>query len=184
MSLFPKPYADFVARLRVFAGFVLVGVFAWLAHPTLDSLAMGLPVALLGLALRAWAAGCLYKNQQLTTGGPYAYIRNPLYVGTSLAAAGFVITAARWELAILFVAVFVFIYLPVIGLEEQHLRGLFPEFEDCSPSRSTSTTANTKRWPASWPGRRSWCGKLSRRQGRDPPRPSLPAPPVPRVDVH
>jgi protein-S-isoprenylcysteine O-methyltransferase Ste14 len=130
MNLFPKPYADFVARLRVFTGFVLVAVFAWLARPTRDSLAVGLPVALLGLALRAWAAGCLYKNQQLTTGGPYAYIRNPLYVGTSLAAAGFVIAAARWELAILSGAVFFFIYLPVIGLEEQHLRDLFPEFDD------------------------------------------------------
>ena len=125
---FPKPYADRVAKLRVFFGFVMVAAFVWLASPTFESLAVGVPVAFLGLALRAWAAGHLEKNRDLTTSGPYAHVRNPLYIGTLTAAAGFVVASRRWELGVLFGAVFFLVYLPVVELEEQHLRSLFPGF--------------------------------------------------------
>ena len=128
--LFPKPYADAVAKLRVPSGFLLVAAFAWLANPDLRSLAIGLPISIVGLLLRAWAAGHLAKNAELATGGPYAYVRNPLYVGTLLVAAGLVIATRRVELALLFGAVFLFVYLPVIQNEEQHLRKLFPSYED------------------------------------------------------
>jgi protein-S-isoprenylcysteine O-methyltransferase Ste14 len=129
---FPKPYADAVAKLRVPCGFVLVIAFLWFSAPTLSSLAVGLPVSLLGLALRAWAAGHLEKNTTLTESGPYAWVRNPLYIGTLTAAAGFVIASRRWELGVLFAAVFLLIYLPVVELEEQHLRNLFPAFAEYS----------------------------------------------------
>jgi protein-S-isoprenylcysteine O-methyltransferase Ste14 len=129
MPLFPKPYADTVARLRVPSGFLLVAVFAWFSQPTAQWLAVGVPISLAGLALRAWAAGCLAKNQQLATGGPYAHTRNPLYLGTLLVAAGLVIASHSLGLGALFAAVFLFVYLPVIQLEEQHLRRLFPDYE-------------------------------------------------------
>ena len=125
-----KPYADFVAKLRVPCGFVLVLTFAWLSHPAATSLALGLPISLAGLALRAWAAGHLEKNQQLTISGPYRFVRNPLYLGTSMVAVGLVVASQRWVLAAIFAAVFLLVYLPVIELEEQHLRDLFPEFRD------------------------------------------------------
>jgi protein-S-isoprenylcysteine O-methyltransferase Ste14 len=126
---FPKPYADTVARLRVPSGFLLVVTFAWLSHPTPESLTIGLAIALVGVVLRAWAAGHLAKNQQLAQSGPYAYTRNPLYIGTLLTAAGLVTAGRSIILAILFAAVFLLVYLPVIELEEQHLRNLFPEYE-------------------------------------------------------
>jgi len=126
---FPKRYADAVQRLRVPLGFLLVGLFAWLAAPSATSLTVGLPLAACGVALRAWAAGCLYKNQRLATGGPYALVRNPLYLGTLLVAAGLVLATRRWELAVVFAAAFTFVYFPTIELEEQHLRKLFPEYE-------------------------------------------------------
>ena len=125
---FPKKYADMVMELRVPSSFLLVAAFAWLAAPTLDSLAWGVPVSLAGLGVRAWAAGHLAKNQRLAQSGPYAYVRNPLYVGTLLVAGGLVIAAQRVELAVLTAAVFLFVYLPVIEQEEQHLSKLFPEF--------------------------------------------------------
>ncbi|MBZ5622736.1 MAG: isoprenylcysteine carboxylmethyltransferase family protein [Acidobacteriia bacterium] len=128
MVQFPKPYADLVARLRVPSGFLIVIVFAWLSQPTAGSLAVGLPISVLGLGLRAWAAGSLAKNRQLATGGPYAYTRNPLYVGTLLVATGLVIACRSLWLGVLFAAVFLLVYLPVIQLEEQHLRRLFPEY--------------------------------------------------------
>lgn len=126
---FPKPYADAVAKLRVPGGFVLVAAFLWLSAPSLFSLEIGFPVSILGLALRAWAAGHLEKNTTLADGGPYAYVRNPLYVGTLLTAAGLVIASRRWELGVLFAIVFLLIYLPVVELEEQHLRRLFSEYD-------------------------------------------------------
>ena len=103
---FPKPYADRVAKLRVPGGFVLVAAFLWLATPTWGSLVYGLFVSLIGLALRAWAAGHLQKNRTLAQGGPYAYLRNPLYVGTLTVAAGFALASRRWELGVLFAIVF------------------------------------------------------------------------------
>jgi protein-S-isoprenylcysteine O-methyltransferase Ste14 len=127
--LFPKPYADLVARLRVTCGFILVAAFAWFSRPEA-----------LGLALRAWATGHVEKDSRLAQSGPYAYVRNPLYLGTLLAAAGFAIASRQWPLALLFGVVFVLIYLPAIELEEQHLRKLFPDF-----------AAYAQRVPALWP---------------------------------
>ena len=116
-------------RLRVPSGFLLVAVFAWLSRPDAYSLSYGLPVSLFGLLLRGWASGHLEKNRTLAASGPYAYTRNPLYLGTLLVAAGLSIAANQWILAVLFLAVFVFVYLPVMQNEEQHLRSLFPAYD-------------------------------------------------------
>ncbi len=125
---FPKPYADAVQRLRVPGGFVLLGAFLLLSDPNLERIVWGLPVSFLGLAIRAWAAGHLEKNQSLTMSGPYAHVRNPLYGGSLLLAGGLVIGSRSWAVAAIFAATFLLIYLPVIQLEEQHLRKLFPDY--------------------------------------------------------
>ena len=149
---FPKAYADRVAKLRVPVGFVLVAAFLWLSAPSPASLAIGLPVSILGLALRAWAAGHLEKNTTLADGGPYAYVRNPLYIGTLATAAGLVIASRRWELGVLFALVFLLIYLPVVELEEQHLRKLFPAYDEYARRvpkllpRFSGTSSKRFRW--------------------------------------
>jgi len=125
---FPKAYADFVQRLRVLFGFVLLVAFAWLSQPTLESMLIGIPISALGLWLRAWAAGHLAKDRQLATGGPYAHMRNPLYLGTLIAALGIVVASRSLWLALIFAIVFLFVYLPAVELEEQHLREIFPEY--------------------------------------------------------
>jgi protein-S-isoprenylcysteine O-methyltransferase Ste14 len=126
--VFPKRYADFVARLRVFLGFAMVAAFAYFSHPSARSLSIGLPASMCGLALRAWAAGHLRKNQTLAASGPYAYTRNPLYLGTFLTALGFAAAARSVWLAVLFTAVFLLVYLPAIELEEQHLTAILPGY--------------------------------------------------------
>lgn len=105
-------------------------MFAGLSHPSAVSLGIGLPLSMLGLALRAWAAGHLAKDRKLGTSGPYAYIRNPLYVGTLMAALGLVIAARSFSLFLVYLVVFLLIYLPTIELEEQHLREIFPDYPD------------------------------------------------------
>jgi len=128
--MFPKRYADFAQRLRVPAGFVLLATFAWLSRPSAVSIEIGLPVSIVGLLLRGWAAGSLAKNEELATSGPFAYVRNPLYLGTLITAAGLVVAAREISLALLFAAAFVLVYLPAIELEEQHLRAIFPGYAD------------------------------------------------------
>jgi protein-S-isoprenylcysteine O-methyltransferase Ste14 len=128
--IFPKPYADFAARLRVPAGFVLAAAFAWLAEPTRSSLLWGLPISVIGLLLRAWAAGHLAKNQVLAESGPFAWVRNPLYLGTATVALGLVVASRRLSLGVLFAVVFLCVYLPAVELEEGHLRNLFPAYAD------------------------------------------------------
>ena len=126
--MFPKVYADFVQKLRVPCGFLLLITFAWLSNPSRDSLLIGLPVCVAGLALRGWAAGHLAKDRELAMTGPYAYMRNPLYGGTLIVALGIVIASESLSLAAIFTIVFLFVYLPAIELEEQHLREIFPAY--------------------------------------------------------
>jgi protein-S-isoprenylcysteine O-methyltransferase Ste14 len=130
MPIFPKPYADLVQRLRVPIGLLVAASFGWFAHPTAKSMLLGLVFAIPGLALRAWAAGHLRKNQALTTSGPYGWVRNPLYVGTLLALIGCLLAAAQPVLAWVSLAAFLLIYTPVVEQEEQHLFKIFPEYAD------------------------------------------------------
>jgi protein-S-isoprenylcysteine O-methyltransferase Ste14 len=116
------------ARLRVPSGFVVAALYATFSRPSRGSLCIGLPLALAGLLLRGWAAGHLAKNLVLATSGPFAYTRNPLYLGTLTAAAGFAIAGRSLWLAALLTIYFLAAYLPVIGEEESHLRQLFPEY--------------------------------------------------------
>lgn len=76
-------------RLR-FLPYILIGVavVAW-RRPPCEGFVLGVPVVLAGAALRSWAAGHLVKNDALTTTGPYARLRHPLYLGTLLVATGF-----------------------------------------------------------------------------------------------
>ena len=127
---FPKPYADFVQRFRVPGGFLLLAAFVLLSHPTWDAMLKGLPLILAGIALRVWAAGHLEKNQTLTISGPYAYTRNPLYLGSLIVTAGFVAGARSWMLAAIFTAAFILIYLPVIQQEGDHLSNIFPGYRE------------------------------------------------------
>lgn len=114
-------------RWRVPLGFACAAVFFLLAGPTPPTLLIGGIVALPGLALRAWASGHLRKNESLAVGGPYAYTRNPLYLGSFLIGLGFTIAAGRWILVIVFAAMLLGIYLPVMRVESQALAELFGE---------------------------------------------------------
>ncbi len=123
-----KRYAEFAARVRVPSGFLLVVVYAIFCRPLPELVAAGAGVALAGIVLRACAAGHLEKNIRLATSGPYAWTRNPLYLGSALVALGFALAGGVWWLALLFAVFLVALYLPVVGEEEAHLAKLFPEF--------------------------------------------------------
>jgi len=114
-------------RWRVPLGFVCGALFFIFARPRPLTLIIGAIVALPGLALRAWASGYLRKNDSLATAGPYAYTRNPLYLGSFLIGLGFTVAAGRWVLGLVFLALFAGIYVPVMRVESQTLNQLFGE---------------------------------------------------------
>ncbi len=108
-------------RLRVPAGTVLGVVFLLLMHPSLRSLWIGSTIALAGSLLRLWAAGHLEKGRSLARGGPYAFTRNPLYLGSLLMALGVLLAGQVYWLLLPFAGFFAAFYFPVMRREEQEL---------------------------------------------------------------
>ena len=124
----------------------MLAAFGWFSHPTPTTFWIGIPLSLCGLALRAWAAGHLAKNQRLAQSGPYAATRNPLYLGTLITALGLAVAGDSLGLAVLFVAIFLLVYLPAIELEEQHLTAILPGYREFA----ARVPLLAPRWPANW----------------------------------
>jgi protein-S-isoprenylcysteine O-methyltransferase Ste14 len=123
-------WSKIARRIRVPLGYVFAAAYIWLAQPTLTSIVIGSCVVFAGLCIRALASGHVEKNEVLATSGPYAHTRNPLYLGSFILAAGFLIAAKSWWLALIAAIMLVAIYVPVIQSEEAFLRQRFPEFDD------------------------------------------------------
>jgi protein-S-isoprenylcysteine O-methyltransferase Ste14 len=117
-------------RIRVPLGFVFAVLYFWLARPAWRFIALGAILIVPGLLIRALASGHVRKNEALATSGPYAYTRNPLYLGSLLMGMGFAVAARSWWVGVVLVVMFFAIYLPVIRDEEEFLRQKFPEFEE------------------------------------------------------
>ncbi len=116
-------------RIRVPLGFVFAVLFLWLARPTPLFLLLSLVLVVPGLLLRGYASGYVRKNAELTTTGPYAHTRNPLYLGSMMIAFGFAVAAHSLWIAVVLVVLFIAIYVPVIRSEEEYLRSVFPDFD-------------------------------------------------------
>ncbi len=116
-------------RIRVPTGFLFAAFYLWRARPSAASLAWSLLLVAPGILLRAYASGYVKKNAELTVTGPYAYTRNPLYLGTVLMAFGFAAAARSLWITLLLTLLFAVIYGPTIYSEEQFLRATFPAFE-------------------------------------------------------
>jgi protein-S-isoprenylcysteine O-methyltransferase Ste14 len=115
-------------RIRVPLGFAFAALYLWLARPTWLSLLLAIPIIAAGLLVRAVASGHVRKNTMLTTTGPYAYTRHPLYAGSVLMAAGFAVAARNLWIVLALAVLFLAIYVPVIRSEEAYLAARFPEF--------------------------------------------------------
>jgi protein-S-isoprenylcysteine O-methyltransferase Ste14 len=116
-------------RIRVPMGFLFAAFYLWRARPSTASLAWSLLLAVPGLLLRAYASGYVKKNAELAVTGPYAYTRNPLYLGSILIAFGFAAASRSIWITALLAMLFIVIYAPTIYSEEQFLRSTFPTFE-------------------------------------------------------
>ena len=119
-------------RIRVPLGFLAALLYLfelWRRAPQPAAIAWSLALVLPGLWLRGYAAGYVKKNRELTQTGPYAFTRNPLYLGSMLIAAGFAVALLSWMVGLVLAIGFALIYIPVIASEERFLRSTFPDFD-------------------------------------------------------
>lgn len=136
----PAPGSDWREKYRVRIGFFFGLLFLWRAQPrNIVFLLVGLGVALVGVLFRQWAAGCVRKNDEVTSSGPYAWVRHPLYLGSFVMAAGLIFASSSVATALskpfldrtLLFWAFLWIlidsiYMPKILREEEQLRAKFP----------------------------------------------------------
>jgi protein-S-isoprenylcysteine O-methyltransferase Ste14 len=112
---------SFFMRWRVRLGYPLAVAVLWFSRPTPRIVLFGGFVGVFGLWLRAWAAGYLHKQEVLTVAGPYAYTRNPLYLGSAILALGAGIASKSWTSAAIVLVYFVLFYSIVMRREEEEL---------------------------------------------------------------
>lgn len=112
-----------VKTVPVFILMILLIIFA---KPQPVLFMAGLPLVIAGEVLRIWAAGHLSKNREVTTTGPYAYVKNPLYLGTFLIMVGFCFLASQWIILAIGLAGFFIYYAPFKKkAESDRLRKIF-----------------------------------------------------------
>jgi protein-S-isoprenylcysteine O-methyltransferase Ste14 len=118
-----------IRKIPLFIGALLLVIFA---KPNLAGMVIGIILIIIGEGIRIWAAGHLQKNEMLTVTGPYAYVKNPLYIGSILITGGFCILADNIYILAIATFMFCFHYIPYKKrMEGDRLKKIFGErFED------------------------------------------------------
>jgi len=142
-----------LARLRVPLGFLFGIAALYLARPTWRSIAAGAAVGVVGQAIRVWAAGHLEKGREITQSGPYRYTRHPLYVGSSLMAAGLALATRSWPVALLIAAYMAATLFAAIRTEEAFLRERFGDAYDAYASRRAPPVGRRFSFSRAWRNR-------------------------------
>jgi protein-S-isoprenylcysteine O-methyltransferase Ste14 len=136
----------FLARWRVFLGFVFAAVTLWIATPTRTSFVIGTVVVTLGELLRVWAAGHVEKSTEVTRSGPYRFVRHPLYLGSSLIGIGFAAAARHWIVAAVVVLYLALTLTSAMVREEAHLRNKFGDAYDAYVEKRSEPMTRRFSW--------------------------------------
>ena len=118
-------WEQFAQKARVPAGTALGGIFLIFMHPSVRSLYIGGVITLAGVLLRLWAAGYIEKRVRLAQSGPYAFTRNPLYLGSFFMSLGVILAGQGYWLLPFFALFFFGVYFPVMRAEEQDLQNAY-----------------------------------------------------------
>ncbi|MBI3812206.1 MAG: isoprenylcysteine carboxylmethyltransferase family protein [Nitrospirae bacterium] len=118
-------FFEIVRRYRIVLSGLIGALLIYLSRPTAVSLLAGLPLVMLGEAIRTWSSGHIRKNKELATDGPYAHTRNPLYLGSFGIGLGFVVMGNSLWVLFIFLFAFGLVYWGVIRSEEGYLAQVF-----------------------------------------------------------
>jgi protein-S-isoprenylcysteine O-methyltransferase Ste14 len=135
-----------LARWRVFLGFVFGALVLWLATPGPRTLVAGAAIAILGEAIRLWAAGHLEKSKEVTQSGPYRYTRHPLYLGSSLIGAGIAIASHNLVVIVLIAGYLLLTLTAAMRSEEAHLRDKFGDAYDAYVEKRSEPMERVFSW--------------------------------------
>jgi protein-S-isoprenylcysteine O-methyltransferase Ste14 len=138
--------ARFLARWRVFFGFVFAAIALYLATPTPATLITGATVAVVGELIRLWAAGHLEKSKEVTRSGPYQFTRHPLYLGSSLIGIGFAVAANHLVVVVIVVAYLLLTLTAAMRSEEAHLREKFGDEYDAYTEKRAAPMQRSFSW--------------------------------------
>jgi len=141
---------QFLARRRVALGFVFGVAVVYLAQPTWRSLGYGAAVALMGQAMRLWAAGHLEKSREVTTSGPYQFTRHPLYVGSSIMALGVAVGCRSVVVAVVVALYMATTITAAIRSEEAFLRERFGDAYDAYAESRGPRVSRRFSWERAW----------------------------------
>lgn len=141
-------------RPRTLAAVAAALLVVGLARPSVTSVVAGLPLVVLGEAIRLWAAGHLYKTRELVTSGPYGYLRHPLYLGTLLIGAGLMAMAGPWVAVVAIPAGLLFFfayYLPYKErVESRRLEAMYGERFRAYRTSVRMLRARRRPWRGPW----------------------------------
>jgi protein-S-isoprenylcysteine O-methyltransferase Ste14 len=141
---------SFLARRRVALGFPLALLALYFAAPTARSIAIGAGIALLGQAVRLWAAGHLEKSREVTVSGPYRLTRHPLYLGSSIMALGAIVACQSIAVGIVVALYMGLTISTAIRTEESFLRERFgAAYDDYAQSRGPRVERDFS-WERAW----------------------------------
>jgi len=115
----------FFVRRRTFLGIVVAFLLLAVAEPKPYLLFAGMGLVIAAHVLRLLSAGYLRKDEALVTSGPFAWCRNPLYVGNYLVSLGFALMSGRWEAILVVLALCTATQAPTVACEEHYLRERF-----------------------------------------------------------
>jgi protein-S-isoprenylcysteine O-methyltransferase Ste14 len=135
-----------LARWRVFLGFVFAAIVLWLATPGPRTMVVGAMIAMIGEAIRIWAAGHLEKSKEVTQSGPYRYTRHPLYLGSSLIGAGIAIASHNLIVVALVAGYLVLTLTAAMRSEEAHLREKFGDAYDAYAEKRAPKVERSFSW--------------------------------------
>ena len=142
-----------LARYRVALGGLMAAGTVWLAQPTAASLAAGAAIAVLGEALRVWAAGHVEKSREVTSSGPYRFTRHPLYLGSTVVGVGVAVAAAHLWLGLAIVSYLASTLTAAMKAEEAHLREKFGDAYDRYAARAVPPSPRAFSWARAWRNR-------------------------------
>ncbi len=119
-------------KMRVILAWSAIPLLLLCSHMTDRSFQWGAVLMVIGEMIRFWALGFMEKKgQKLAMSGPYAFVRNPLYVGNFFLGLGVTVIVWNWIILVVFLVGFLGIYAGTIRGEEKHLLEKFGKtFED------------------------------------------------------